>query len=164
MNHLEVKHLCFLLQPPQSWVLHLLQVSVANPAKEWLMVRCYTTSICMANSSGYSGVLGQIQWYFIEMSFKDFLNKEMLQRFWKKEITKSLKLLSIKKSLKIVFRKYHLLSARWVKFSPKLGVNTSKFGERLAYWPITALLFLLFYHFFSSKSLKITVIFPGNKF
>ena len=57
-------------------------------------------------------------------------------------------------------------NAPWVKFSPKLEfcVNTSKLGEKLAYWPIAALLFILFLHYFRAKSFKITIIFPRNKF
>ena len=39
----------------------------------------------------------------------------------------------------------------WIKFSPKLefGVITTKFGGKLAYWPIAALLFILFFSYIS---------------
>ena len=57
-------------------------------------------------------------------------------------------------------------NAPWVKFSLQLEfcVNTSKVGKKLAYWPIAALLFILFIHFFRAKSLKIRGIFPKTKF
>ena len=49
---------------------------------------------------------------------------------------------------------------------PKLefSVTTSKFGERLANWPIDALLFILSLRFFRAKSRTIIVIFHKNKF
>ena len=57
-------------------------------------------------------------------------------------------------------------NARWVKFFPKVAFcdTSRKVGERLAYWPIVALLFVIFLTFLWCKSLKIAVIFTRNKF
>ena len=45
----------------------------------------------------------------------------------------------------------------------EFSVTTSNVEEKLAYWPIAAILFMLFLHFFTAKSMTLTIIYPRNK-
>ena len=59
-----------------------------------------------------------------------------------------------------------IINQGWVLFLTKMQkwVTASKVGQKLAYWPIAVLLFILFLNFFKAKCMKITVVFHKNKF
>ena len=49
---------------------------------------------------------------------------------------------------------------------PKVGISvtTTKFDKKLAYWPLAAPLFILFFHFLFAKPMKITLTIRKKSF